>query len=258
MRAAATQLILDEYAKCGGDREKRTEDMSICHEIAMWEKFQKPIDNTSFLHALYYRSRQQSAVWDIFKDLHDKKLVDIQALCLPIDLSKHTPVVQNLGMRLSCFEFFQHEPNTNGNGVEPYRLWRYCFTEPMYWLATVIIRGAKDVTAVLEDISTSEVFGSLNQEALTSYVQCTTAKEREFRANLTERQPGPKTMKPPMGPFGFWLPHGVSGSNEQQIMENCDKVKKEHFDRIEAMYKKYFDIPDEVLLLESQQDTYDA
>lgn len=245
-----TRVINDEFSKCGGELEQRKEDHACMNElVAIPRRNNRPQDQGALLHALYYRGRQQSAIWDIYCALVDKKLLDFDGLLVPMDLTTSTPAVIRVAWLLSCFDLPNKERGTSGLDP-PYELWCSGFVEPTLWLATMMVRGCNDIEALFDTVQASQFLGLLDRGAYQVYLnQCNITS---FEVNPRERE-GSFGKR---GPFGFWLPHGLQGAN---IEEALNKIYPEYvmrFNRIEEAFKGYFNFGDDEILLERDQERY--
>lgn len=245
-----TRLISDEFSKCGGELEQRREDHACMDElVAIPRRNNRQQNQGALLHALYYRGRQQSAIWDLYCALVDKKFLDFDGLFVPIDLTTTTTAVMRAAWLLSCFDL----PNTERriSGLDPpYELWCFGFAEPTMWLATMIVRGCNDIEALFDTIPASQFLGLLDPEAYEEYLKDCNIKSFEVNPKEREGSMGKR------GPFGFWLPHGLQGAN---VEEALDKIYPEHvmrFNRIEEAFKGYFNLSDDEILLERDQERY--
>ncbi|KAL8649350.1 MAG: hypothetical protein Q9226_005611 [Calogaya cf. arnoldii] len=253
-KALADTLIDNELAKCGGMDDMILCDRGISNHIASCHVIKRVRDRVGLLQALYWRARQQSAVWDLFSELVAQGLVDPKALQFPIDFYCPTEAVGIVQWHLVCFglPFYENQVDCDD---QPYELWgARPFNAPLRWLATMIVRGCTgDAVKIMKVVTESRCLGSLNMEAYDFYLRH--CKNRCFTPNLDEGKP--KEMGPP--PFGFWLPHNIPV--EYWTEECIELVRREYvgkFDNIEYVYKKYFGFPDELILLAQDQEEYFA
>lgn len=134
------------------------------------------------------------------------------------------------------------------------KLWGFCYSAPIQWLATMIIRGSNDVNAIFEVIRASVFLGPLDLEEFETYKR--NCKNKHFEVNPKERVPPPTWKGGPAGPYGFWLPHNIQGINEGQIAARAYTWSVNHFNIIEQTCKRFFNATDEQLLLEEDQEKY--
>lgn len=239
-----TRVIKDEFSKCGGELEQRSEDHAFINElVSIPRRNNRPQNQGALLHALYYCSRQQSAVWDIYCAFVDKNFLDSDGHFVPIDLTAITPAVQRAAWLLSCFDLPNKERGLSGL-EPPYELWCSEFSEPTLWLATVIVRGCNDIEALRDTIRASQFLGLLDPGAYEEYLdQCNI---KSFEVSPMEREGSFGKWRP----FGFWLPHGLQGAN---IEEAPAKIHPEHvmrFKRIEEAFKRHSNLSEDEILLE--------
>ena len=234
MKHQASELIDEEYSKCGGETS-RPEDLVLMNKLFKpWlkEKFQDAL-----LEALHYRARQQLSVWNLSCDLVDKRVISSIGLVTPIELEERfTTAIDPVLELLSCFEFVAKEEDLGwGNGraeiERPYELWHGVFEEPTAWLATMIVRGASiNIGMLLETIEASGYLGPLDQAKYRVYQK--SCRPKDIVANPKEREY--LNEYPMHPPFGFWLPHGVKSDSE------IDSEYLDRFTRIEEVYEGYF------------------
>ena len=88
-------------------------------------------------------------------------------------------------------------------------------------------------------ILSSGCLGARDEEAYKEYMaQCV---PKDFEINPHECEGTGKSA----GPFGFWLPNGTSQYGDNPLQDATTR-----FNRIEEMFKVYFRIGDDALLLE--------
>jgi len=179
----------------------------------------------------------------------DKKLLDFDGLLVPMDLTTSTPAVIRVAWLLSCFDLPNKERGTSGLDP-PYELWCSGFVEPTLWLATMMVRGCKDVEALFDTVQASQFLGLLDRGGYQEYLNQCNIKSFEVNSRKREGSFGKR------GPFGFWLAHGLQGAN---IDGALNKIYPEHvmrFNRIEEAFKDYFNFSDDEILLERDQERY--
>ncbi|KAL6718609.1 hypothetical protein ACLMJK_002843 [Lecanora helva] len=243
----ADNVIDEEFSRCG--ESSFHEDQSCMDElIGVPIAKHRSRDTGALLHALYYRGRQQSAIWDMWCALLDKGLVSIDGLRYSINFREHTDPVRLLSWLLSCFELPLLEANTRFSAQSgPYKLHCWEYSQPIRWLATMIIRRCADVQKVFDTIRATNFLGPLNLDALQQYMDG--AHPKNFTVNTRERS-GPMTREVP---FGFWLPHGLEGKTMSEALGTVYKKNVMRFNRIEMAFKEYFKHSDETVLLEKEQ-----
>ncbi|KAL9037056.1 MAG: hypothetical protein Q9180_003943, partial [Flavoplaca navasiana] len=202
-KVLADSLIDAELVKCGGLDDSLHEDRGITNELASSRVMKRPRKQVALLQALYWRARQQSAVWRLFSYLVALGLLDPRALEAPVELHRLTHAVRNVWQQLCCFQLPFNEDNLDWED-HPYELWGSCQFSAIRWLAIMIARGCiGDVVEIMEVIAGSRCLGSLNKDAYDEYLAHRTSGC--FTSNLDESKPlGEDTVIPP---FGFCLPN---------------------------------------------------
>ncbi|KAL8705400.1 MAG: hypothetical protein Q9201_001472 [Fulgogasparrea decipioides] len=248
---AVDQVIADEFSKCGGDNEGFFEDVQCMDElVAVPLLKRRPVNKPALLHALYFRGRQQSAIWDTYCALVQKKFVDSRGLLVPVDFRTVSSAVGQVSRLLSCFEYVNRYVLPLNDQDQPYELYSYPgFPEPIRWLATMIVRGCSDVTALFETIQKSMFLGPLNQEAYQKYMAADS--DKSFTVNPLERQG--KHLKS-THPFGFWLPQGIQGESQEAAYDSIYTDHIMRFNVIEKTFKQYFNITDKEIVLEEEEE----
>ncbi|KAL8725201.1 MAG: hypothetical protein Q9181_006509 [Wetmoreana brouardii] len=223
------------------------------HELVAVPLLKRRAQNKpALLHALYFRGRQQSAVWDTYCALVQKEFVDSRGLLTPIDFTRIPEAVGQLARLLSCFDYVNRYRMPLDKQDRPYELYSYPrFPEPVDWLATMIVRGCSDVAALLETIQKSMFLGPLNQEAYLAYMAQDT--DKSFTVDPLVRQG--KHLKS-TGPFGFWLPQGIQGGSLEAAYDSVYTHHIMRFNVVEKAFKRYFNITDEEIVLEDEEELY--
>ncbi|KAL8844229.1 MAG: hypothetical protein Q9176_001404 [Flavoplaca citrina] len=254
-KTLADGLIDAELAKCGGLDDGLHEDRGITDELASSHVMKRPQKQVALLHALYWRARQQSAVWRIFPYLVALGLLDPKALEGPVELHGLTHAVRNVWQQLCCFQLPFNEDNLDWED-HPYELWGSYQFSAIRWLAIMIVRGCiADMAEIIEVIAESQCLGSLNKEAYDHYLaRLACDKSLCFTTNLDESKPLREDRV--ISPFGFWLPNNIPPPQEwtKEAIEqvHCKFISK--FNDIERVYKNYFNFPDNVLPLHKEQE----
>ena len=203
-------------------------------------------DLGAILKLLYWRGRQQSAIWDVFEALVHRGYITAESLQRPITLAKNPQATSHLAWLIGCFEG-PVEKAAQDN--PPFPL--YCeFEEPVAWLATIIIRSCADIQNLMETIEHSEFLGVRNEEAFQEYMKW--CEPKHFTCNPAERATD-NPAEPSV--FGLWLPHGVLAQTQHEFTSKV-RTHIRRFNRIERAYKAYFNLSDEQLLCEDQQEGY--
>ncbi len=251
--ALADTLLNNEIARCGGMDDMKSCDRAISNHLASCHVIKRVRNRVGLLQALYWRAHQQLTVWDLFLELVALGLVNPEALKFPIDLESRSEACQSLEWHLGCFELPYYENQIDCDD-EPYELWgSRAFNAPLRWLATMIVRGCTgDAGKIMEVVAESRCLGPLNMNAYNIYFRG--CKNKSFNPNLDEGKPTGLSNGRRLPPFGFWLLHNIpveSWTEECVGFVRCEYVSQ--FDKIEYIYKRFFDFPDEVILLAEDQ-----
>ncbi|KAI4266997.1 MAG: hypothetical protein LQ337_008572 [Flavoplaca oasis] len=251
-KVLADGLIDAELVKCGGFDDSLHEDRGITNKLASSQVMKRPRKQVALLHALYWRARQQSAVWRLFCYLVALSLLDPKALEAPVELHRLTHAVRNVWQQLCCFQLPFNEDNLDWED-HPYELWGSYQFSAIRWLAIMIVRGCiGDMAEVMKVIADSRCLGSLSEEAYDAYLARPTSGC--FTSNLNESKPlGEDEVIPP---FEFYLPNNVPPPREwtKEAFEQVHYKFIREFNHIERVYKGYFNFPDDVLSLEIDEE----
>ncbi|KAL8892990.1 MAG: hypothetical protein Q9192_005523 [Flavoplaca navasiana] len=253
-KVLADSLIDSELVKCGGLDDSLHEDRSITNELASCQVMKRPRKQLALLHALYWRARQQSAVWKLSTYLVALGLLDPKALEAPVELHGLTDAVRNVWQQLCCFQLPLNEDNLDWEDY-PYELWGSYQFSAIRWLAIMITRGCiGDMAEIMEVIAGSRCLGSLNMEAYDNFLaRLACDKSLCFTFNLDESKPLGEDMVIP--PFGFWLPNNIPAQIwTKEAMKHVCYETESKFNNIERAYKNYFNFPDNVLPLHKEQE----
>ena len=195
------------------------------------------------LTLMYYRGRMQSAVWDVFTILCERGMLDYRAsLQEPMDWVKASKEDQAVLGVLECFDLVTKEQEQHPS---PFRIWSPSYA-PIEWLAIAIARGCSEPNLLFREIEATQMLGHLDTEKV----------ERRSRG-----YPGvswvcnPTAAAGQQSPyFAFWLPHGL-GSNLDLYAEKIrESIKR--FNQVEYWYKTWFQVPDDELQTEVEQDSF--
>ena len=237
----ARALINYEISKCQID-PCAPEDLGIIEQYCFGKN--RRVDVA--LKILYRRAREQSAVWDIFETLHLRGFVSTNSLRVPMELFASTQAVGGLSWLLGCFSGRTMQRKLRVDDVLNDDL----YFVPETWLATMIVRGCADIHRLLDTILATAYIGNLDEEAYAEYKDNWVGME--FTCNPLELAAESTTLP---SSFGFWLPHGVKGDSVDRFIEEVREHIR-HFNRIEQVYKAYFSLSDDELLLEEQQEGF--
>lgn len=249
VKEEAIKLLDEEVSRCDADGGVRC-DMAIFDYWPPHNKNHNLSRIGDVLTTLYYRARLQSAFLDTFSMLVDRGFVCPHSLAKPVRMHNTTPATVAVAMLLSTFEYVVKEMEY-GNSMEgrPHKLWEDSFLEePIDWLATMIVRGCADIEQLFETIKASKFLGNVDETALQAYKR---APLKLIACDPNERA----CLSMPTPDFGFWLPHGLGNvSDEEMDLQIYSSVQR--FNKIERVFKKFFQVPDYLLLAEEQQGQY--
>ncbi|KAI9843187.1 MAG: hypothetical protein M1837_006549 [Sclerophora amabilis] len=166
---------------------------------------------------------------------------------MQLRIKAFSQAVSKLGFRLSCSEAFQKRyPSDELESIDPPG-----FEDHTSWLATMIVRGCEvDIDLVLETIETSGFFGPRDEDMFRLYVD--SHGERRFTRNPDEL--AGDSIK--LSVFGFWLPHSIHNASNHEDLATGVRPHFDRFNRTEAAYTAYFNLPNQELLLEADQEEY--
>lgn len=203
------------------------------------------MDCGPLIHALYFRGRQQSAIWDLYEILVEQGFIKSEGLRLPVDFGKITDAVHMVSGLINCLDLPYGELNAE---EPPYEFCSRPFEEPVFWLATMIVRGCSDFDRMFDIIERSEFLDKKNPTAYAQYQAQFATKE--FVVKPQERVGNSVTAS---GPFGFWLPHGLQGTTAEEANARIYPEHIARFNRIEEAFKLWFGIGDDQMVLERNQ-----
>ena len=98
--AATKSMLDDEFAKCSYEQPLYGDDPSTVYYFISPHKN----DFGPLLKLLYWRGRQQSAVFDIFQLLVNSDYVRPESLVKPMHVTEHSSGVGSLSWLLSCYQ----------------------------------------------------------------------------------------------------------------------------------------------------------
>lgn len=191
-------------------------------------------DYESLMKVLYWRSRQQVAVWEIFTILCDRHFLDYEtSLAEPIDFSTSSDAIGTVFRYLSCFDFVIREQELS---PEPFKNWQSTYA-PLIWLAIAIARGCAEPEKLFELIQFTGILGCLRWDKLNIFLDGNSSKH--FTCE-------PKAAAGKHFQFyGFWLPHGIGHDWNQ--FRNRIKECLEEPTKVEELFKRYFELSDSEL-----------
>ena len=192
---------------------------------------------------LYWRGRQQSAIWDLYIVLVERGFLKIESLAYPINYATNPTATIKIQKYLNCFSFVKAAidfSNLPFPGYEPTQC-------PTFWLAVMIGRGcAHEPSKMFETINFTGFLGKAELEDL---------EEVSHRGGTRAWHCDPRLAAGETFQFfGSWLPHGLG----HDVRTYPEKILGclNRFGRVEEAYKQYYDLPDSVLVEESRQAEY--
>ncbi|KAN0081960.1 hypothetical protein V8E54_003258 [Elaphomyces granulatus] len=195
---------------------------------------------------LYWRGRQQSAIWDLYVVLVERGFLKIESLAYPVDYATNPIATIKIQMYLNCFPFVK-EAYDHSNLPFPECQPSQC---PTFWLAVMIGRGCAHEPGKMFEIINFTGFlgkaelGDLEKVSQRTYLGGTMAWHCDPKLAAGET----------FEFFGSWLPHGL-GHDVRTYPEKIISCLN-RFERVEKAYKQYYDLPDSVLVEESRQAEY--
>lgn len=233
-------MLNDEFKKCNINACFPADDAAITY----YHFHEHKNDFGPLLKLLYWRGRQQSAIYDVYEQLCMRHFILGTNVILPMSLTRSSHSVQALTWLLSCFEGPSKEQTE--------KLFRFQddnFLMPLQWLATMIVRSSADMGDLLETILAMKYLGELDEE-----------KYEEWKINCPWKEItcDPKEGAcPPNLPsqFGFWLPHGVSAKTHEEFI-NGVRQSVGRFNRIEKLFQGWFGLDPKDICTEDQQQWF--
>lgn len=238
------QLLVEEGASKCDTSTPLGDDRAIFEEL-IFQKAYVP-DSGSLLKTLYWRGRVQMAVFDVFSTLCSRGLVDSNCLRPPMMFYKVTEPVSSLAWLLSCYERPQKESQLD---PKPFKFHGDAFESPLIWLATMILRGCRDIKNTIETTTTCLFLGDLDEQASQEWIQHGAVKHFQIDMNVMADESVGKSE------FGFWLPHGI-GMVDDDVFTDRLRSRVNIFNRIEKTFRDFFQLPPEVIYLESEQSSF--
>jgi hypothetical protein len=146
---------------------------------------------------VWFRWKIQESFLRAAEDLIRVKLLSLDALYLPMNLSRPTSsvravmdVLEWFDIPKSCMDYEQKLPGTQ-------------FFSPCIWLSTLIVRSCSDLAKTINRLITSRVFGELDQERMSGVLE-------DYRITITiNPNEGLISRDIPDAYFCIWLPHGA-------------------------------------------------
>ncbi|KAI4170251.1 MAG: hypothetical protein LQ343_005134 [Gyalolechia ehrenbergii] len=218
---------------------------------------------------LYWRTRKQMAIFEVFVMLYQHGHLSAKALSIPVLYSRTSNNVRNVLCMLDCFEKLADLSNPPPTNTE----WNiYEFEHGTHWLAVMICRCCHDldqVNDVISLIAHSQRLGRLSASAVDEVNENYAQEVRRVKAKMAsdnskgkgkgkqkEMEPAPffvmnetenATDKATTPIFGLLLPSG-KGSDIHQLFDDADK----QFLKVEKVFKDFFGVSDQVLAMDDE------
>ncbi|RFU28308.1 hypothetical protein B7463_g8043, partial [Scytalidium lignicola] len=215
----------------------------------IFELERKNPDYEMLLNNLYWRGRQQSAIFDLWIILCERGFVRWENMEAHIDYSNGTGDAGKVYRWLSCFTAVHEEERLRE--CEPFP--GFCPTEfPLLWLAIMIARGCSDEPhKIFEIIHYTGILGKLDPKLIQAFVS------GWGDHNLLNCDPKCRGLRPDMPTwrmdyFGSWLPNGLGPDKLNWSKEIVHKFMS-RFWAVEKAYKDFHAIPDDILVEECHQ-----
>ncbi|KAI4120964.1 MAG: hypothetical protein LQ338_006642 [Usnochroma carphineum] len=197
------------------------------------------------LKLLYWRGRQQSAIYDVYEQLCMRGFIQAYNVGLPMAINRSSESVQNLTWLLMCFE--GPAKSYSSPGIEKlFPLQDDDFSLPLQWLATMIVRSSADNQDLPRTILASRYLGDIDDAKFCEYMKYCPFKVIQY--NPEEGRCAPDLP----GQFGFWLPHGIRTSPDDVFALELRKCIA-RFNRIEECFQEWFGFKPEEVYTEAQQ-----
>jgi len=198
------------------------------------------------LKALELRARIQSSFFAVFLYLNDLCLVTFEGLQSPIALDGRNDDkdIASLVAVLGCFSEIKKYAGrdwADSFGFDTFFEEVPGYTTPLWWLATLIVRGAvvKDFDLILERIEGLAEFGSLDRQK----AERLWPKEKKLVRNLSAGLAKPSTGNRDSSVVAFWLPHNLGPELTLEII--YQSFDRKHFIPMEQLFFRFFNIPED-------------
>ncbi|KAL2067242.1 hypothetical protein VTL71DRAFT_1666 [Oculimacula yallundae] len=184
------------------------------------------------MRAIMFRAKIQSTCFSIFLFLQDQRLITTKGLEEPMSVnSAGNDEIRELAMALGCFELFL------GRTEYPFRTYAAMgYAEPVFWLATAIVRGAlvPELWCLIDRMSCYEELGKLDLEHLRDFWP----EGRRIKVDPNAGLVPPFEVSPA---FCFWLPHSMGEITD--LMQIYKYFDTERFAPFEELFFNYFKLP---------------
>lgn len=194
-------------------------------------------DFSPLLKLLYWRGRQQSAVYALYQHLCSRGFVLANSIALPMSMHQSSESVQSLtyGPAMECSK----------TGEPLFSFQDDDFSMPLQWLATMIVRsGVVGIEHVLQTVLASHFLGVIDEAKLEEYEKYCPWKKVKHNPQEGACQPDLPSQ------FGFWLPHGVRAASTEECAEDI-AASIGRFNRIEECFREWFGVQADDLLTEA-------
>ena len=234
------KLVEDEASKCDSNTPFQA-DSGLIEEL-VFQKACEP-DFVQMLKTLYWRGRIQNAIMDTFTVLCNRGFLALECLQQPINFYNVSKSVSMLAWLISCYEGPQQEKSLD---PPPFTYHNDQFDAPYIWLATMILRGSTDIKKLFETVTLCQYLGGLNMVAFETWRKYSEMTDFVINPNeMAAQSIGP-------GYFGFWLPNGIQAFGDEAAQKFRAHINR--FNRIESVFRSFFELPMEELWLESEQE----
>lgn len=233
-------MLDDEFSKCDINSGIPADDGAVVY----YHFHEHNNDFGPLLKLLYWRGRQQSAVYDIYEQLCMRHFILGTNVILPMSLTLTSHSVQALTWLLCCFEGPSKEETD-----QLFRFQDSKFDMPLQWLATMIVRSSADIGYLLETILAMRYLGELDEEKYEEWkINC---PWKDITCNPNEGACAPNLPSQ----FGFWLPHGVSAKTPEDFIDSVRQCMG-RFNRIETLFQEWFGLEPKDICTEDQQQSW--
>lgn len=207
-------------------------------------------DYEMLLNNLYWRARQQSAVFDLWVILCERGFLKWENMETDIDYSNGQGDVGKVYRWLGCFTAVHEELRLRED--KPFSGF-YPTEYPIMWLAIMIIRGcSNDPHKIIETIHHTGILGKFDPALVPQFVHG--YGDEPYVWNCDPKCHGLRPDMPnwKMEFFGSWLPKDLGPDGTSWPGKIVDKYMS-RFWAIEKAYKEYYDAPDNTLVEERHQ-----
>ncbi|KAL9105278.1 MAG: hypothetical protein Q9227_009517 [Pyrenula ochraceoflavens] len=235
------KLVLDAWRTCGcwpamGD------------DLIYQEMRKLQPDYLMLFKNLYWRGRQQSAMFDLWWMLYERRFLKLECLNYPFNCyvsgCNVAPVAEVFAEFSGVRQFI-----TSFKPFEDYE----ATSQPVNWLSAMIARACStDADKIFETIQFTGILGEFDEKSLSYLASIRRGVTYRWECRLDEVSESDQSLNGEF--FGCWLPSGL-GPNVRTYPKKIAK-RMERFNCVEGVYKALFNIDDEDLVLEHEQDTY--